>query len=397
MRGIDTIVIEKKFFPREKTCGDGLTPRSVTQLEAMGLGTFLKGKHRFIGLRAIAHSKSLEIEWPEHPDFPSFGYVVTRSELDEALALRSKEVGANYLHGVEATALNMEGDRIASVVCQSKDGGEKYLVRAKYFVVADGSNSRMARALGATRDRAEPVGLALRSYHYSPRDKDPWIESQLDLRDEDNKVIPGYGWIFPLGDGRVNVGFGLLNASSRWKSTNTTQALDSFIKQSPSYWGLSKASEASAPVGGKLPMGHSVHPKSGENFLLAGDAAASINPFNGEGIAYGYETGRLAADIISEAVLEDSPQRLRAYESELSLRYANYYRVATGFMKLMSEPRLLSPALWIAIRSPYTMIPVVKLMANLLKTDQKGVAERVYDAALLACKAVDFTSPLLRR
>src|SRR6266545_2575896 len=82
--GRDVVVVERKRFPREKTCGDGLTPRAVRQLQDMGLepGIVAAGHHRFDGLRAIAHGITLELQWPEHPDFPPYGYVVRRRDLD---------------------------------------------------------------------------------------------------------------------------------------------------------------------------------------------------------------------------------------------------------------------------------------------------------------------------
>src|SRR5204863_3295528 len=88
-QGWRVLVVEKKRFPREKTCGDGLTPRAVRQLEDMGLADQLAGSHRFDGLRSIAFGKALELRWPEHPDFPRYGYVVTRKDLDHMVAKRA--------------------------------------------------------------------------------------------------------------------------------------------------------------------------------------------------------------------------------------------------------------------------------------------------------------------
>ena len=86
--GHRVVVVEKKRFPREKTCGDGLTPRAVRQLHDMGLADRLTEFQRFDGLRSIAHGITLELAWPDHPDFPPYGYVVRRRELDEMVAER---------------------------------------------------------------------------------------------------------------------------------------------------------------------------------------------------------------------------------------------------------------------------------------------------------------------
>ncbi len=98
------LVVEKKRFPREKTCGDGLTPRAVRQLEDMGLGPQLSGSLRFDGLRSIAHGVTLELEWPEHPDFPDYGYVVRRRDLDKMVADAAAGAGAEVWTGAEAVA-----------------------------------------------------------------------------------------------------------------------------------------------------------------------------------------------------------------------------------------------------------------------------------------------------
>ena len=101
--GRDVVVVEKKTFPREKTCGDGLTPRAVTQLRDMGLEEKIAANHhRYDGLRCIAHGITLELQWPEHPVHPSHGYVVRRRDLDTLVAAEAAARGAKVLQGTEA-------------------------------------------------------------------------------------------------------------------------------------------------------------------------------------------------------------------------------------------------------------------------------------------------------
>ena len=221
-RGHSVLAIEKKHFPREKTCGDGLTPRAVRQLHDMGLADRLAGFQRFDGLRSIAHGVTLELAWPEHPDFPSYGYVVRRRELDEMVAEQAVKAGATHLAG-------RRGGRARSSTavcsparwCATRTRTRSDPVRARYVVVADGANSRFGRALGTARDRSFPLGMAIRGYFTSPLHDEPWIESHLDIRDRDGNHLPGYGWIFPVGDGTVNVGVGLLSTFQGWKHVNT--------------------------------------------------------------------------------------------------------------------------------------------------------------------------------
>ena len=102
--GHDVIVIERKKFPREKTCGDGLTPRAVKELGDMGLGDQLSQFHRYEGLRATAHGKALELKWPTHPIYPQHGYVVRRRELDMMVTRNAQNAGAKLLEEHEAIA-----------------------------------------------------------------------------------------------------------------------------------------------------------------------------------------------------------------------------------------------------------------------------------------------------
>ena len=166
--GHDVLLVEKKRYPREKTCGDGLTPRSVRQLQDMGLAEDLARHHRFDGLRSIAFGRTLELRWPEHPDFPSYGYVVTRKDLDHLVALRAEKAGATIWQEAEASGPVVEGGLVRGAVVNRRDADGPEEVRSRYLVVADGANSRFGRSLGTSRDRTYPLGMAIRGYYESP-------------------------------------------------------------------------------------------------------------------------------------------------------------------------------------------------------------------------------------
>ena len=281
--GHRVLVVDKKQFPREKTCGDGLTPRAVRQLHDMGLAEPLEQFLRFDGLRSIAHGVTLELRWPEHRDFPPYGYVVRRRDLDEMVAERAVKLGATLWSGAEAVAPLIE-DGLVTGAAIKRDGTTEP-VRAKYLVVADGANSRFGRAIGTVRDRTYPLGMAIRGYFTSPFHDEPWIESHLDLHDREGRNLPGYGWVFPVGDGTVNVGVGLLSTFAGWKEINTSSLMDAFVATAPARWDISPETSCGAPTGGMLPTGGSSAPSVGPTWLVVGDAAGSVNPFNGEGIS----------------------------------------------------------------------------------------------------------------
>ncbi len=386
--GHDVLLVEKKRYPREKTCGDGLTPRSVKQLHDLGLQEDLAGHHRFLGLRSIAFGRTLELQWPSHPDFPSFGYVVTRKDLDHLVAQRAVKAGATLWEEAEATApVTIFSDgRLSGVVVRRKTGSAPSggplteEVSARYVVVADGANSRFGRAIGTSRNKAYPMGMAIRGYYESPRHDEPWIESHLDIRDRRGNVLPGYGWIFPVGDGRVNVGVGLLSTFNQWKDVNTSHLMDAFAHHAPASWGISEETSCGAPTGGRLPMAFSVGPRVGPNHVVIGDAGGGINPFNGEGIAYAYETGRMAAEAVGTALGGGGGAALLEYERRLQEEYGLYYRVARAFVHVIGRPQLMRALVSTGMRSRSLMEWMLRIMANLLRPDELGPAEAAYKA-----------------
>lgn len=386
--GWSVCLVEKKHFPRVKTCGDGLTPRSVYQLREMGLEEAVAAKgHRYQGLRAFGFGASLAMDWPEHPRFPHYGYTITRFDLDGLVAEQAERHGAVVLNGVEALGLldPVAGapGRLAGasgVVVKDKDTGKTGELRGRFVVAADGQNSRLGRELGASRNRAWPMGMALRGYYTSDRASEPWIDSHLDIRDTSGSPVPGYGWIFPLGDGRLNVGVGLLSTGGAWKGVNTTKLQEYFVAQVGEEWGLSEATCLGPATGGRLPMGLSIGPRVGANTLLIGDATATINPFNGEGIAYGYESGRLAAGAIGEALLAQDASALALYDERLEAAYGDYYKVARAFVRLISEPRVLEVCVGLGLRVAPVMRELLAIMANLMNNQDRGLAEYSYRA-----------------
>ena len=402
--GHDVVLLEKKRYPREKTCGDGLTPRAVRQLADLGLADELANHHRYDGLRSMAFGRTLELAWPSHPHLPSYGYVVTRKDLDHLVAQRAVKAGATLLEGTEAVAPLLDGGLVRGVLVAPSaapsaggapsDGSSRGVgsvpprgvgdgtgeVRARYLVVADGAKGRLGRQLGTGRDRSYPLGMAIRGYYESPRHDEPWIESHLDVRNSAGDLLPGYGWIFPVGDGRVNVGVGLLSTFSRWKAVNTTHLMEAFVRWAPESWDLRPETSCGPPTGGRLPMGLSVGPHAGPTWLVTGDAGGAINPFNGEGIAYAYETGRLAAEAVGRALDTGDGLALRGYERRLQEEYGLYFKVARAFVKVIGRPEAMRALVGTGIRSRTLMEWVLRIMANVLRPDELGPAEAAYKA-----------------
>jgi flavin-dependent dehydrogenase len=302
------------------------------------------------------------------------------------VASRAVKAGATLWPASEALAPVVEDGVVAGATVRRHETGAVDTVRARYVVVADGANSRFGRALGTARDRTYPLGMAIRGYFTSERHDDPWIESHLDIRDRAGHHLPGYGWIFPVGDGTVNVGVGLLSTFRDWKSVNTSKLMDAFCATAPPDWGISAETATGAPTGGRLPTGSSVEPRVGPTFVVVGDAAGSVNPFNGEGISVAYETGRLAADAVDLALVTGDGLALRTYEDRLDAVYGLYFKVARTFVRAIGNPAVMRELTRVGMQSRTLMEWVLRIMANLLRPDEVGPAESAYRAVAALVK-----------
>ncbi len=382
--GLDVLLLEKAAFPREKVCGDGLTPRSVRPLLAMGIDTTPEsGWLRNQGLRILGGGMRLELPWPELASFPDYGLVRPRTDFDELLARQAQKAGARLheLSPVTAPVLDAAG-RIVGVT--TKDG-ETY--RAPLVVAADGNSSRLSLSVGVRKRDDRPMGVAVRRYYRSPRHDDDWLESWLELWDGEpgrSRLLPGYGWIFGMGDGTSNVGLGVLNTSTAFQNTDYRELLTRWLGAMPTEWGFEEAN-ATAPVrGSALPMGFNRQPHYLRGLLLVGDAGGMVNPFNGEGIAYAMESAELAAEMIVQALARPAgPAReraLSAYPQALKEAYGGYYTLGRLFVKLIGNPAVMKLATRHGLPHPTLMAMLLKLMANLTDPHDGDPADRVINA-----------------
>ena len=178
----------------------------------------------------------------------------------------------------------------------------------------------------------------------------------------------------------MNVGVGLLSTDQRWKGLNTSRLMDAFVAQAPKSWGISPETSCAPATGGRLPMGLGVGPRTGINTLAIGDAGGLINPFNGEGIAYGYETGRMAAAFLGQALAGGGAESIADYERHLDEIYGDYYRVGRAFVRLISDPRRMRLCVSSGMHSRAFMAQLMRIMANLMRPQGSGPAEVGYRA-----------------
>ncbi len=395
--GARVLLLEKSDFPREKVCGDGLTPRAVKQLVAMGIDTTTPGWTRNRGLRVIGGGIRLELDWPDLTTFPNYGLTRTRMDFDDLLAGAAKGQGAQLHTGTTVTGpiLDERTGRVVGVEAIRGPEKEPQTYRAPIVVAADGVSGRFPLALGVNKRTDRPIGVAVRRYYRSPRHKDDYLESWLELRGKNDadKLLPGYGWIFGMGDGRVNVGLGVLNTSVEFGKSNYREMLLDWMGATPDDWGMNDEANADGPIlGAALPMGFNRVPHYTRGLLLVGDSGGMVNPFNGEGIAYAMESGALAAEVAVQALAEADGQRrertLQHYPAELSARYGGYYRLGGWFVKLIGRPEIMRFATKHGMPHPTLMRFVLKLLANLTETRGGDATDRLINAMTRVVPAV---------
>jgi geranylgeranyl reductase family protein len=418
--GLDVLLLEKSTFPREKVCGDGLTPRAVKQLVGMGIG-LEPGDGWFPnkGLRIIGGGGRIELDWPELSSYPGFGLVRTRLGFDETVARAAQRAGAKLLEGVTVTGpvLDEATGRIVGVTTRETavagqaagegtagngaagegtagegtagtagatgaTGGER-TYRARLVVAADGNSSRLSLAMGLRKRDDRPLGVAIRTYYTSPRHDDDYLETWLELWDG-SSLLPGYGWIFGVGDGTSNVGLGLLNTSASFGHLDYRAMLRRWLASLPAEWGFAEENQVGPVRGAALPMGFNRTPHYTSGLLLVGDAGGMVNPFNGEGISTAMESGEIAAQVIVQALAR--PDRasaelaLQGYPQALKDAYGGYYTLGRKFVGAIGHPWFMKFATRHGLSRPALMRFTVKLLANLTDPRDGDAADRVINA-----------------
>ncbi|HUD40144.1 MAG TPA: geranylgeranyl reductase family protein [Streptosporangiaceae bacterium] len=398
--GLDVLLLEKTSFPREKVCGDGLTPRAVKALTTMGLSAdendgWLRNK----GLRIIGGGGRIELAWPELSSFPGYGTIRARTDFDQILARHAVKAGARLAENTTVTGATLDErtGRVTGVTARDtaasagegsgrgakKTEGQQRNLRARLVVAADGNSSRLSVSMGLHKRDDRPMGVAVRTYYRSPRHNDDYLEAWLDLWDG-KQLLPGYGWIFGMGNGTSNVGLGLLNTSEAFGHIDYRTLLRRWLAAMPAEWGLTEENRTEPVRGAALPMGFNRTPHYTRGLVLVGDAAGMVNPFNGEGIAYAMESGEIAARSIVQALARPTAagaeRALQGYPVALKQNYGGYYTLGRTFVKLIGNPNFMKFATRHGIKSPAVMRMTMKLLGNLTEPRGGDAVDRMVNA-----------------
>lgn len=386
-QGAKVVVFEKGPHGRDKVCGDGLTPRAVGALNELDIE--MSDAHRIRGLRMIAGKKVRELDWPSTDRFPNHGAVWPRRRLDAALIDAAAAAGADIRFEREALPM-MEGDRVIGVEARTSGdrGGTSPVekITADLTVAASGPPGTVARMLGANRVEGETFGLAIRTYAETPRHGDEHLEAMLSLKDENGTAVPGYGWMFPAGDGTVNIGVGALSTMKGFKKLNLNKLIEMYRAAVGDDWELGPNLER--PRAWRLPM--STQKRFGPGWVAIGDAAGLVNPMNGEGIDYGLESGMLAADLFVENPAT-APER---YDELVGERFDAFLRTGRRFSFLIGHPWILKTGLRMSVSTDAIANITLAVMGNLVDNSTPGAAGKVM---WMADKGLGVADPILRK
>jgi geranylgeranyl reductase family protein len=366
--GLDTLLVDAAVFPRDKTCGDGLTPRAIGELQRLGLEDWLRAHTVSQGLRAHGFGQTLLLPWPGG-SLPDWGSAVARTELDDHLRTTAIKAGARALDGARAVDVRRTGERVSAVVFRTADGDVE--IACDRLVVADGVRSPLGKRLGREWHRDTVYAVAGRAYVDSAMSDDPWISSHLELRGEQGEILSGYGWVFPLGNGSVNLGAGTLATAKRPAEVAIKPLMQIYADTIGDDLGLS--GELRAPTSALLPMGGAVSHVAGPNWALIGDAAALVNPLNGEGIDYGLESGRMLVETMAthDDLGEVWPALLRDH-------YGEAFSIARRLAGLVTVPGVLTALGPAGMRSDWLMTLALRWMGNLVTDEDRDRAARVW-------------------
>ena len=352
-RGLDVLLVDKFAFPRDKTCGDGLTPRALRVLERMGL---LGGITR-IGQPICGYDVYAPNGRSTGADLTAgqAALVVPRLRLDDLLRQRAVQSRARFAEKVSVTHVE-----------PSPSGVRVFTQRGEIFaasmaVLATGASTRVLWNSGIL-PRPPKTMLAARAYY-----RDGQHDDRFELR-FDHVPVPGYGWVFPLADGRLNAGVGFL--PRRWHRTTARAAFDVFVQKR-----LPTARQEGPVRGYPIRVDFLQSPTYAERTLLVGEAAGVVNPLTGEGIDYALESGEIAAEHIAAMLATGDFGRVHQYDQQLRAQFGAVFRFCTQVRDWYCWPPLLDLLVAIANRRPDLRLLLTQVVLGEKRPATRGAAQ----------------------
>ena len=342
--GRTVTLVERSAAPGPTSLGGLLTPRAVAELSRLDL-TPPPGR-TISSIVLVSHDHEIERPWPEVAGLPDHGLVVDRTSLGAALLDRARRAGANVLTGCSATDPIVERGFVRGAVV-TDDHGRTSAIRSRYVIAADGSTSRFGRSIGTFRRKDWPFVTALGGRWSSvlagrsmagTTEPGSRIELHLGLSGHDASFVAGTGWVLPSTECDVRIGIGLWSTSREFGVLNASEVLGSLAERVADRWGIDPEVPLGPHDGARIPVGGSVVPVAGPAHLVAGDAAGVANPLSVAGIEAALWSGRLAGEVLVEALESRDPTALQRYPSMIASTTGGYYKVGRLATRLASHP-----------------------------------------------------------
>lgn len=345
-QGWDVVLVDQHDFPRDKVCGDGLIPDAHRALQRLGVAEEVRSRaHPVPHVRCFSPSG-------RHVDVPGELAVLPRRELDHILVRAAQRAGAALYTPWRLASLIRDGDRVVGARLVGKGGTAS--VHAGHVVLATGASAQPLQASGLCTRRS-PSAMALRGYVYHPSLQPSMPHLQVVWH---RRLAPGYGWIFPCGQGRFNIGVGIIDSHhhrhGRKREVNLRQVLDDFMALHPSARVLAQEGQwLGPPKGAPLRSSLAGAVVAAPGVLVTGEAAGSTYAFTGEGIGKALETGILAAQALHMARTErwDEPALAAHYRAQLAVLQPKFDLYEKG-NRINYHPWLTQLLIWRASRSP---------------------------------------------
>lgn len=366
--------------------GQIVTPRGVQRLIELGVDPIDRGWHRHRGLRLVVGARSVDVVWSRAATSSRTSVGVPYEVLARATTARARDDGAQVLYQHEAVAPFVERGFVRGTTVRNLVTGDMTNLEARYVVVADGAGSRFGRALGTIRTKDWPLLTTVRSQWSSPRHDEVWVESVFGVVEPEGERLAVTTTVIPLGNGQVTIEVNVPSTARAAASLQLPALVDHVAHELASRWGLDLAASAPRPNAERLPLGLSIRPRSGPTFLVVGDAVAAVNPFNGDGLAFGLESARLAAEVLHDALQSGDPTLLSNYSRLLEQRLGGFFKLGRLFLRQTGRPTSAALLGRAAVRLPGVTARATRFMTGL--ADVETPADPAERAALALARSL---------